>query len=569
MTWVLRVFVVLIVVCLGTAAATVRAEPAFAFVDAIQTQQDYELLTDLLQTPDAPPEPIKTTIQTKPEAAKKWLKVRGLVGRVPKWGTTASGVGTLTLGAGALYVGWELTHSAGVSDWIYGRVAGLSPAQAQPSSGTIRAYVWKIATICGGSIGSLPSFETLDGSPCVYTPVVRLSINSGSSWTEVQRARKCDTDGGAALDNPCENGSNSYNNTEQAVRNAFDAYLSSGAAGFGWEGITTTVSSNVQTDWYLVRKPSDLQHSNFTPTEQRPYVTNTDAGRKTHTTPSPITFGASPNYGSSDANTIETEIESDDDLSEAVDEYLHPGTATPATGDDEIRLPQPRLNETYTQYRTRLRNLGYLGTITIVTLDLVDAVPEFGPNMPVEIETPTTTIDLLDPWPSPAPTFPVPGLDSDITITINPEDAPMPEPEAPGSPEDPPAGVVPPPGSPGSPGSGGIGPGDCTCPPPDFTPITEIDYGDKFPFGVISMVGGFLGTTLFASPDAPRFEFDFDQIGVEEPYIVDLNIMDSYMSMIRTILTWCIWIGGLWWFGSRWFGFKGSGDVGEAVDDAW
>jgi len=39
------------------------------------------------------------------------------------------------------------------------------------------------------------------------------------------------------------------------------------------------------------------------------------------------------------------------------------------------------------------------------------------------------------------------------------------------------------------------------------------------------------------------------------------------MATVRSLLSFCIWIGGLWWFGSRWFGFSGSGDPGSAVDD--
>ena len=52
-------------------------------------------------------------------------------------------------------------------------------------------------------------------------------------------------------------------------------------------------------------------------------------------------------------------------------------------------------------------------------------------------------------------------------------------------------------------------------------------------------------------------------------YAVDLEVLDPYMAIIRTILTWCIWIGGLWWFGSRLLGFRETGDPGQAVDDAW
>ena len=79
---------------------------------------------------------------------------------------------------------------------------------------------------------------------------------------------------------------------------------------------------------------------------------------------------------------------------------------------------------------------------------------------------------------------------------------------------------------------------------------------------------GFLGTTVYGSPTAPVFDFTNPSWGGHH-YTVNLNVMDSYVSTIRTLLAFAVWIGGLWWFGSRWFGFTGGGDPGAAVDEAY
>lgn len=560
-----RATVAAVVAVLCAVVATVRAEPASAYYNSITTAADWEVVNGWLNSTAAPP---AQSITTNPSSGGAWFRARVALGRIGLMGATGSGLTSIALGAGALYVGWEIGHASGLSDWAYGRMSGAT-GTAQPSAGTIRAYRWKYEQATGAIFTSDPATTCGDGaSPATYcwVPTVRYSINSGSTWSE----RPGYIGSGCVTDAPspsfCDSMSSMPTTYNGAKWNADQGAMipeleGSGFARRCYNTGTGSGSSDVVMTCYWAETNAQWT-ARFRPTEQRPYNSSTDAARKTGTSGSTFSgYSAqpAPEYGSGTATTVETELESDDTLSTEIGTILHPTTETQA---ETVALPQPRLNETATQYRSRLRALGFLGTITLSENAGVDVLPEFGPNVVTSITVGTDTYPLLDPWPDPPPTLTVPGASTTVTIEHNPSTAPAPAPGGPGSAADPPPGNAPPPG-----GGGTITVGDCTCPAPDFSPITDVDYGDKFPFGVVSLVGGFLGTTLNASPDAPVFDFDFGWLGITPHYVVDLDVMDAYMATFRAILSFCIWIGGLWWFGSRWFGFSGSGDPGSAVDD--
>jgi hypothetical protein len=229
-------------------------------------------------------------------------------------------------------------------------------------------------------------------------------------------------------------------------------------------------------------------------------------------------------------------------------------------------LVQPLVNETYADYLQRLRDMGWLGAATSTEVAPGDELPQMGPE---GVTTVRIGQNVYRPtaWPRTAPRW---NVNVNVTVTYNPASLP----EAPGG------GEPLPPGSGGGTGvpvppDGPLGDWCEACPPVDFGPLTDADFGGSFPFGVVVWVGDFLGT-LTTTADAPVFDFDYTEtaagsIGTYNlgHYAVDLEVLDPYMSVIRTILSWVIWIGGVWWFGSRLLGFRETGDPGGAVDDAW
>lgn len=585
MKWGRRISLAVIVVALAAVAAMTRADPAFALVDPIVTTEDWAKTNDLLNANEATTE--LPCIKSKTGCARAWFKSKRIIGRVPSWASAGSGITGFTLAAGsALYLGWEIGHASGASDWAYGKVLGWGEtAQPQPSTGSIRAYYWKVAL----ATGAVYDGTTLSGSPtfsttAAWVPQVRYSTDSGATWsTRNGYVSGCVFPGDGVLNSPCNNGTFivgtaattahgtcNVTTTEGFILGALEA---SGHQGGGQVYAREYIANGDYACDIVYGEGTSQAMDRFAPTEFRPYASTTDAFRKTNTAATGVPKpDPHPAFGSSDQVAAEAAIVADQDLATELDEYLHP--SAPTTPDDTVLLPQPMFNETYSHYRARLRALGFLGTITLSENVGVDVLPEFGPNVVTEVQVTTTTgtetYPLLSPWPDPPATLTVPGTDTDITIEYNPDDAPAPGPDDPGGENDPPPGNAPPPGG------GDINIGSCSCPGPDFGPVTDIDYGDKFPFAAIASFEGLLGTTLFASPDAPVFDFDFTSFEAGDfgpynlgHYTVDLEVYDDYMAIIRTLISWAIWVGGLWWFGSRWLGFHGTGDPGEVVDEVY
>lgn len=247
--------------------------------------------------------------------------------------------------------------------------------------------------------------------------------------------------------------------------------------------------------------------------------------------------------------------------------YVNPGTYTGATEQDThaVPLPQPRPDETAAQYRQRLRDLGFIGTIIIETLE-PEEVPgdptRWNPSQPVEIVigdplsgTPTRTITVDDPWPDPPP---VGRTDDPVRITQTPPDLPTRTAE-------PPPGV----GNPQTP----------ACDPwltatPDFGPLLGLDFGDSFPFAVFGWVAGFLAQ-FDVTPVAPSWHFDLviPATAVGGPwdvgdFDVDLDWASDYMATVRTMLAFVLWAGAAWFFATGLLGIRAPGNPAEAVDEA-
>lgn len=227
----------------------------------------------------------------------------------------------------------------------------------------------------------------------------------------------------------------------------------------------------------------------------------------------------------------------------------------PTSAPQTLFLPRPGQLETYAEYVARLRQLGWLGTATRTALPEDEFDPLVGPNAVSALRPQSGQLVRTAYWPISTVQI---GIDWSVEFFTNPANAPtpsesLPAPGTPVPPEAPPVSeppFVPPPG------------------PLDFTPITDIDWGCKFPFGFITCYAVYVTDTFDVSADAPRFDFNLDQLGIGH-YIVDLNVMDEYMAIWRAILTVAIWVGAVYWVAANLLGFKAAGDPGAAVDDVF
>lgn len=229
-----------------------------------------------------------------------------------------------------------------------------------------------------------------------------------------------------------------------------------------------------------------------------------------------------------------------------------------------LLLPAPELNETYDHYLARLRAIGWVGTATVAVLDTAD--PAVGPDAVSTVQVPrpagsATPVRTLSPatWPTPLPRV---KPDDPITFKKNPTTSePVPEPPG-GTPAAPPGGC-----------------GGYLTASFNLTPLTQLDVGTRFPFGVFGYLYGIV-EMFNVDPVTPSFDFQFDHIGgnpgtPETPvpggghYEHDLSVFDPYMATIRLLLAFMVWVGGLWWLATHLLGFKAAGDLGDGFDEAY
>jgi hypothetical protein len=250
-----------------------------------------------------------------------------------------------------------------------------------------------------------------------------------------------------------------------------------------------------------------------------------------------------------------TSIEADPCLRLFVDHYLA-GAAWPlpdCTGDapNTIPLPQPPdPNQTCDDYVSMLATIGYIGDASCVTLPETSADPRVGPGGPVKITWPVPGggIRVLSPWSWPDP---IPQIQPEQTLTIyqNPDDTP--------------------PIDTGTGGDGGGGGTDTSCAPVsvpslDLTPLENVDFGNKFPFGVVAwMKNGIAGWDTGLS-DAPTLTLPmfYDNFGSTDPVntTIDLSRFDPFMITFRALLVLEATIGAIWAYGSAALGWGRGGE---------
>jgi hypothetical protein len=223
-------------------------------------------------------------------------------------------------------------------------------------------------------------------------------------------------------------------------------------------------------------------------------------------------------------------------------------------------LPRPQANETYADYITRLQELGWLGTATLHELDPYD--PAIGPEAVQKVGVtgrPGTWRRAA--WPTRSPVL---STSADLELWHNPDDAPT---------------VAPDPTDDVNPSGGPVIDNGSDCEPwleseLDLSPLSGVDLDGKFPFALFAWVGSIL-EPFSAVADAPNWTFDITipatavsgetELG---EFTVDLEWADSYMSTVRTILTFVLWIGAVWFFATALLGLRAPGNPAEAVDEA-
>lgn len=225
-----------------------------------------------------------------------------------------------------------------------------------------------------------------------------------------------------------------------------------------------------------------------------------------------------------------------------------------------IALPRPMANETYADYILRLQDLGWIGAATLVELDPADdtigasAVQKLGVT-----GKPGTWRRAL--WPSSSPLI---GYGTDLTIWHNPSTAPA-------VPADPTDEDTP------TEGGGVLDPGGTCAGPlqadPNFGPLLDLDFGDRFPFGLFAWVASILGAFM-VSPDAPNWTFDTEIPATSvtpeydlDPFTIDLEWLDDYMATFRLLVTFVLWVGAIWYVGSGLLGLRTGSNPADAVDD--
>lgn len=245
-----------------------------------------------------------------------------------------------------------------------------------------------------------------------------------------------------------------------------------------------------------------------------------------------------------------------------------------------LEVLQPRIGETYDAYTARLTAAGWLGTS--VRVDLADSYADttLGPDAVARVTIPTydpaskTDVDTLTLTPT---TWPVttPRIKPDETITIDVNPASVPTPAHVGDPwTTTPPGGSPEPVNPPTPTPSTSCP--CTVRAVDLSPLTSLDFGTHFPFGIVTWVGGVIGSITTAGDGAcPSLDWTIPAVGaliaaktVHMTPCVSVgswNTADtlSWWRTIVTILMWCTTVfvlGRRLVYGKRAEVYDGDGD---------
>jgi hypothetical protein len=195
---------------------------------------------------------------------------------------------------------------------------------------------------------------------------------------------------------------------------------------------------------------------------------------------------------------------------------------------DGFTIPAPEGDETYEAYVSRLVALGYVGESALVVLTYPET---YDPAYDASVIVRT----------SPAVGSHVPA-NTAITVYMNPEDAP---------------------------GAVESGAPFCDCPPPDLEPLTGLDYGENFPFGIFTWVLDTLDV-FDAESEAPVITVPIigtALLGDAQEFTVDFSFWDDYVAWMRSVISWLLWLGAIWYVGTRMLRVDYADDPSASVDD--
>jgi hypothetical protein len=181
-----------------------------------------------------------------------------------------------------------------------------------------------------------------------------------------------------------------------------------------------------------------------------------------------------------------------------------------------VDLPAPASGETASAYQSQLAADGVTGTITITQVSDENESATAGPDGVVGVEA-TSTGASVATGTLVSPTAP-------LTILENPVDAPA-------------AGTV------ATPSAGAA----CGLTPPsasaNFTPITNANLGEVFPFSVIPWISNLFGSAPSTEEPPLTLSVFGTSIDVWSPLG---STFDPVFAAIRLALEVCLWVGAMW-----------------------
>lgn len=241
----------------------------------------------------------------------------------------------------------------------------------------------------------------------------------------------------------------------------------------------------------------------------------------------------------------------------ALAEYVaaHPGGgSTPVTSFTPFVIPEPQPSETYRAYLDRLREHGWIGTVTVNTVGSDSSLT--GPEGVVSVENTTqgTGPDtIVGGWPDNALSIKTAG--DALTLTVNSTSAtPLPGSSC---------------GSSGSPcyvQDNTASPGDSACDTCaiDWTPIEDLDVGTKFPFGVPTWFHDFFNGLSFSSSCSQSLDLNESNPSGSPPVNVSFCSSEwesTYRPIVFPILEALMTLAAVTFLGVKIFGM-GGGDNG-------
>lgn len=485
------------------------------------------------------------TGETVTEAAATAISDAEVTGAfVPALSSAVPAIGVVAIGAAAIYTSYKLGGAIA-------RELGFYAAEAQPAPTCAGASLTNPQYVWPATVGAYPNtavgngwetpntgYELIATAACTTPATTVTNAGFGIDWTAGFSSHNC------------------YGLNNDSVLNAADSFWLGANATHKTKDILVSGSNHC---FYRYTHDTAAQMQAHVHMRVRPCSstgTNCAGLTQVATLDPPTTSSCS--YTSTCASDIRAKLAEGSDATDTEVGHI----VDPNWAGTSFTLPKPNVNETYSAYITRLQGLGYAGA-TSTPAESID-LSGYGPNAVTRVvftDPATGSQRVLDPlnWPSTAVSI---GTLTALTVRHNSASSTP-------APTD---GNTTTCGTTANPCVTTIQPSTATPGTIDFSPLTSISFGCKFPYGVFcyaSTVTGWFDTTAIA----PEFNFSIPKPHLPGAsastlsYDVNMDDFDPYMAMIRAIETVILWVGAVWMFCTRILGIQ-WGDPGEAIDDA-